>query len=225
MKKNSDGTVEATVSSTFTENGKTRVTEEIFSGSEEEVKAQIEALQHKPDEKKSPKISELQGIWSLDDSHSYVDFSIRHIVATSKGSFKTITGEFNFTEGQQNINVTIDANSINTSNDKRDAHLKEAEYFDVTQFPTLTFVSHKITETPHEILAQGQLTVKGITKDVLLSMKYLGQQATPWGYPSAAFEGEITINRSDFNVGESGGLLGDEVKVEFSIELNPKKEN
>lgn len=120
--------------------------------------------------------------------------------------------------------MTIDVNSINTSNDKRDAHLKEDEYFGAEKFPTITFVANKMTKTPHDVLLHGHLTVKDVTKEILLSMKYLGKQATPWGFPSAAFEGEITINRAEFHVGEAGGLLGDDVKVEFSIELNPKKE-
>ena len=224
MKKNKDGTVEATVSSTVTENGKAVVTEQIFKGSEGDVKAKIAALEHESPKKMSPDVSELEGIWTLDGSHTYVDFSIRHILATSKGSFKTVSGEFDFSENNFKASVTIDVNSINTSNDKRDAHLKEDEYFGAEQFPTITFVANKMTKTPHDVLLHGQLTVKDVTKDVLLPIKYLGQQATPWGFPSAAFEGEITINRAEFHIGETGGLLGDDVKVAFSIELNPKKE-
>ena len=225
MKKNNDGTVEATVTSTTTSNGKSLVTEQLFSGTEAEVKAQIESLEQNSVKKQTPDVSELHGIWTLDGSHSYIDFSIRHILATSKGSFKTVSGEFNFSEDNSSAAITIDVNSINTSNDKRDAHLKEDEYFGVEKFPAITFVANKITQTPHDVLLHGQLTIKDVTKEVLLPVTYLGQQATPWGFPSAAFEGEITVNRTEFNIGESGGLLGDDVKVAFSFELNPKKED
>jgi polyisoprenoid-binding protein YceI len=162
-------------------------------------------------------ISELQGIWNLDASHTYVDFSIRHILATSKGSFKTVNGTFNFSEENPSMNISIDVNSINTSNDKRDEHLKTAEYFDTALYPTITFTSNQITKTDNGFIAKGNLTIKDVTKEIELPINYLGKQDTPWGFPSAAFEGETTINRAEFHVSEAGGLLGDDVKITFSM--------
>ena len=167
--------------------------------------------------------AELQGVWVLDASHSYVDFSIRHIVAKSKGSFQTIEGVVDFSDNPS-MNVTIDVASINTSNEKRDTHLKTDEYFDTAKFPTMTFVSKSFNKTSNGMVVTGDLTIKDVTKEVELPLTYLGKQDTPWGFPSAAFEGEITVNRAEFGVGEAGGLLGDDVTVDFSLELNPKKE-
>ena len=167
--------------------------------------------------------AELQGVWVLDASHSYVDFSIRHIVAKSKGSFKSVQGVVNFSD-TPSMNVTIDVASINTSNEKRDTHLKSDEYFDAAKFPNMTFVSKSFDKTSDGMLVKGDLTIKDVTKEIELPLTYLGKQDTPWGFPSAAFEGEITVNRAEFGVGEEGGLLGDDVTVDFSLELNPKKE-
>jgi len=169
-------------------------------------------------------LSELNGAWVLDGSHTYVDFSIRHIVAKSKGSFKAVTGDFNFSEENSNMNISIDVNSINTSNEKRDNHLKSDDYFDVAAYSTMTFTSTDITKTKDGFVAKGNLTIKDVTKEVSLPVTYLGKQDTPWGFPSAALEGEIVINRAEYHVGEAGGLLGDDVTINFSIELNPKKE-
>ena len=167
--------------------------------------------------------AELQGVWVLDASHSYVDFSIRHIVAKSKGSFQSVQGVVDFSD-TPSMNVTIDVASINTSNEKRDTHLKTDEYFDAAKFPTMTFVSKSFNKTSDGMVVTGDLTIKDVTKEVELPLTYLGKQDTPWGFPSAAFEGEITVDRSEFGVGEKGGLLGDDVTVDFSLELNPKKE-
>ena len=167
--------------------------------------------------------AELQGVWVLDAKHSYVDFSIRHIVAKSKGSFQKIEGVVDFSD-TPSMNVTIDVASINTSNEERDTHLKTDEYFDTAKFPTMTFVSKTFNKTSDGMVVTGDLTIKDVTKEVELPLTYLGKQDTPWGFPSAAFEGEITINRADYGVGEKGGLLGDDVTVDFSLELNPKKE-
>ncbi len=167
--------------------------------------------------------AELQGVWVLDASHSYVDFSIRHIVAKSKGSFQTVEGVVDFSDNPS-MNVTIDVASINTSNEDRDIHLKTDEYFDVAKFPTMTFVSKSVNKTSDGMIVTGDLTIKDVTKEVELPLAYLGKQDTPWGFPSAAFEGKITVNRAEFGVGEAGGLLGNDVTVDFSLELNPKKE-
>jgi len=188
-----------------------------------EVKA-VETIEVVEEVSPTSDLSELNGAWVLDGSHTYVDFSIRHIVAKSKGSFKTVSGEFNFSEENSNMNISIDVNSINTSNEKRDNHLKSDEYFDVAIYPTMTFISTDISKTKDGFIAKGNLTIKDVTKEVSLPVTYLGQQETPWGFPSAALEGEIVINRAEYNVGEEGGLLGDEVTINFSVELNPKKE-
>jgi K(+)-stimulated pyrophosphate-energized sodium pump len=167
--------------------------------------------------------SELQGVWLLDASHSYVDFSIRHFLAKSKGSFQKIQGFIDFSN-TPSMNVTIDVESINTSNENRDSHLRSDEYFDTAKFSTMTFVSKSFNNSGNGMIVTGDLTIKDITKEIEFPLIYLGKQDTGRGYPSAAFEGEITINRTEFGVGKEGVSLGDEVTIEFSLELNPKKE-
>ena len=167
--------------------------------------------------------AELQGVWLLDASHSYVDFSIRHFLAKSKGSFQKIQGVIDFSD-TPSMNVTIDVESINTSNENRDSHLRSDEYFDTAKFPTMTFVSKRFNNTGNGMIVTGDLTIKDITKEIEFPLFYLGKQDTGRGYPSAAFEGEITIKRTEFGVGKEGVSLGDEVTIEFSLELNPKKE-
>ena len=167
--------------------------------------------------------AELQGVWSLDASHSYVDFSIRHFLAKSKGSFQKIQGVIDFSD-TPSMNVTIDVESINTSNENRDSHLRSDEYFDTAKFPTMTFVSKSFNNTDNGMSVTGDLTIRDITKEIEFPLIYLGKQDTGRGYPSAAFEGEITIKRTEFGVGKEGVSLGDEVTIEFSLELNPKKE-
>ena len=167
--------------------------------------------------------AELQGVWLLDASHSYVDFSIRHFLAKSKGSFQKIQGVIDFSD-TPSMNVTIDVESINTSNENRDSHLRSDEYFDTAKFPTMTFVSKSFNNTGNGMSVTGDLTIRNITKEIEFPLIYLGKQDTGRGYPSAAFEGEITIKRTEFGVGKEGVSLGDEVTIEFSLELNPKKE-
>jgi polyisoprenoid-binding protein YceI len=88
----------------------------------------------------------------------------------------------------------------------------------------MTFVSKRFNNTGNGMIVTGDLTIKDITKEIEFPLFYLGKQDTGRGYPSAAFEGEITIKRTEFGVGKEGVSLGDEVTIEFSLELNPKKE-
>ena len=157
--------------------------------------------------------AELQGVWLLDASHSYVDFSIRHFLAKSKGSFQKIQGVIDFSD-TPSMDVTIDVESINTSNENRDSHLRSDEYFDTAKFPTMTFVSKRFNNTGNGMIVTGDLTIKDITKEIEFPLFYLGKQDTGRGYPSAAFEGEITIKRTEFGVGKEGVSLGDEVTIE-----------
>lgn len=170
----------------------------------------------------TPDINELAGEWVLDGSHSYVDFSIRHLLATSKGNFKTINGVVNISDTAKSINIEIDVNSVNTNNEKRDNHLKSEEMFNAAQYPTITFTSNNIEKVEEGYLAKGQLTMMGVTKDVELPFSYFGKQDTPWGFPSAAVAGAMIINKNDFGLTYGGAMLGEDVKIDFSIELNPK---
>ncbi|MBL1231874.1 MAG: sodium-translocating pyrophosphatase [Flavobacteriales bacterium] len=169
-------------------------------------------------------IAELQGEWILDQAHSYVDFSIRHLLATSKGSFQKVTGNVNFDNENTAIEIVMDVNSIYTGNEKRDKHLRSDEFFDVEKYPTIKFVSNNVVKTKEGYVANGKLTMRDVTKDVSFNFVYLGKQDTPWGFPSAAFNGTLTVNKNDFGLTYGGSILGEEVTVEYSFELNPKQE-
>jgi len=171
----------------------------------------------------TPSIDELTGEWVLDESHSYVEFSIRHLLATSKGSFQKVSGFVNFSDTTTKMNITIDVNSVYTGNEKRDNHLKGEEMFNLAKYPTITFVANQVIKTVDGYLAKGKLTIMETTKDVEIPFNYFGKQDTPWGFPSAAFAGGIIINKNDFGLTYGGGILGEDVKMEFAVELNPKK--
>jgi K(+)-stimulated pyrophosphate-energized sodium pump len=170
----------------------------------------------------TPDINELEGEWILDASHTYVDFSIRHILATSKGSFQNVSGNVNFSDTAQSIEIIIDVNSVHTGNTKRDDHLKSEEMFNVNKYPNITFIANQIEKTESGYVAKGNLTMLETTKEVELAFNYFGKQDTPWGFPSAAFAGGIIINKNDFGLTYGGSMLGEDVQIEFSIELNPK---
>lgn len=172
----------------------------------------------------SKDISELNGEWVLDEAHSYVDFSIRHLLATSKGSFQKVYGNVNFDGENTSIEVIMDVNSIYTGNEKRDNHLRSDEFFDVAKYPQIKFVSNKVEKTENGYMAHGQLTMRDVTKDVVFNFVYLGKQDTPWGFPSAAFNGTLKVNKNEFGLTYGGSMLGEEVTVDFSFELNPKQE-
>jgi polyisoprenoid-binding protein YceI len=169
----------------------------------------------------TPDLNELEGEWILDASHTYVDFSIRHLLATSKGSFQKVSGALMMTETTKEMKIEIDVNSINTNNQKRDDHLRSDEMFDVAKYPTINFKSEMIEKTATGYVAKGQLTIMGVTKAVELPFEYFGKQDTPWGFPSAAFSGELVINKNDYGLTYGGSMLGEEVTIEFAIEMNP----
>jgi polyisoprenoid-binding protein YceI len=168
--------------------------------------------------------------WVIDPSHSEVAFSVRHMMLTkARGRFDRFSGTVEFDEqnpANSTVNVTIEADSIDTKDEKRDGHLKSPDFFDVANFPHLTFVSKKVEavdDTHGKII--GDLTIRGVTNEVVLDTEYNGQSKAPWGTTSAGFSATTKISRADYgltwNVGlETGGVLvGDEVTVAIEIEI------
>lgn len=173
-------------------------------------------------------LSELTGVWNMDVSHTYVDFKIRHILATSKGNINQVSGSIDFGTDYTaaNMSISIDLNAMNTSNTDRDDHLKGADFFDIEKFPTITFVSNKIVLENGFYNAHGKLTVKDVTKDVVIPFEYLGNQESPFkkGLFISSLEGEFTINRSEFGVTGYDGVLGEEVAIEIAAEIDQMRE-
>ena len=167
--------------------------------------------------------------WEIDSSHSSVHFSVRHLViAKVRGSFARWSGTVQVPDGdfsKATVAVTIDASSIDTGVADRDAHLKSADFFDVAQYPELRFVGKRVQpRTSTDIDVVGDLTIKGITREVILRVEQLGQAKDPWGNLRTAFSAKTSIDRKDFGltwnqVLETGGVMvGDRVEIEAEIE-------
>jgi polyisoprenoid-binding protein YceI len=166
--------------------------------------------------------------FQVDKTHSEVDFQVRHLITKVRGRFTDYSGTIEFDQenpARSKVNVTIQAASIDTAEAKRDAHLRSDDFFAAETFPTLTFTSTKITPRKGNLYdVEGDLTVRGITKRVVLPVTHLGMAKDPWGNEKLAFEAETTIDRKDFGLTwnaalETGGfLVGDEVKVSLQIQ-------
>jgi polyisoprenoid-binding protein YceI len=168
--------------------------------------------------------------WQIDPSHSHIEFSVRHMmISKARGRFERFEGTIEGDEANlaaSRVNVTIDAASINTRDEKRDAHLRSPDFFDVEQYPHITFVGTTVEQidATHAKL-HGELTIKNVTRPVVLDVEYAGQAKSPWGTTSAGFSAETKINRKDFglewNVAlETGGVLvGEEITIGIELEL------
>lgn len=170
--------------------------------------------------------------YAIDAAHSSVEFAIKHMVfSTAKGRFNDFAGTINLDEGDlanSNVNVTIQAASIDTRDEGRNGHLKSADFFDVEKYPTLTFVSTAVKATGDgEFNVTGDLTIHGVTKSVVLKTEKTGEGVNPWGVKVVGYAAETKINRKDFDLGwnaalEAGGVLvADDVKIAIELETNP----
>jgi polyisoprenoid-binding protein YceI len=167
--------------------------------------------------------------WEIDSSHSSIHFSVRHLViAKVRGQFSRWTGAVTVPDSdfsRASLDVVIDAASIDTGVADRDAHLRSADFFDVERFPEITFKAGDLTRTASDRLRlEGALTIKGITRDVVLDVESLGTAKDPWGNERAAFSATAAVDRKDFGltwnqVLETGGVMvGDRIEITIDIE-------
>jgi polyisoprenoid-binding protein YceI len=169
--------------------------------------------------------------WKVDKVHSWVGFEVSHLVVSkTKGRFTDFEGEVKFdgkdlTKGT--VNFTVQTASINTEDEKRDAHLKSPDFFDAEKFPTMTFVSKKVVvEDDDEFKLVGDLTIRGVTKEVTFECEFRGSIDTPWGFKKAGFSAETTIDRQEFDVSwsqslDAGGLVvGNDVELILELEFD-----
>jgi polyisoprenoid-binding protein YceI len=167
--------------------------------------------------------------WEIDSSHSSVHFSVRHLViAKVRGSFTRWSGTVQVPDGdfsKATVAVTIDASSIDTGVADRDAHLKSPDFFDAAQYPELRFVAKRVQpRSGGDIDVVGDLSIKGITREVVLHVEQNGQAKDPWGNLRVAFSAKTSIDRKDFGltwnqVLETGGVMvGDRVEIEAEIQ-------
>ena len=166
--------------------------------------------------------------YKFDPAHSNVSFTIRHIISQVPGSFAKIAGTIVIPDHekltQSSVDVTIDVNSVNTNNEKRDDHLRTDQFFDVAKFPTATFKSTSWVVADDDVYdVTGDLTIKGVTKPVTVHVMALGFAKGMNGKPISGWRATVSLKRSDFGVnGPSmlGKALGDEVVVTADVEAD-----
>lgn len=165
------------------------------------------------------------GTFNIDPSHSRVGFSARHAMVTKvRGAFNEYTGTATVSNGSASIKVEISVASIDTRSADRDGHLKSPDFFDVANFPKMTFESTSIKDAGSDKIAvDGNLTIKDVTKPITIEFEYTGTATDPFGNARFGFEGGTEINRKDFGLTwnaalETGGILVSEnIKLEFEI--------
>ncbi|MBZ0306426.1 MAG: YceI family protein, partial [Anaerolineae bacterium] len=143
--------------------------------------------------------------WKIDPTHSAANFSVKHMMVTTvRGHFNEIDGTIDFDEANpaaSQVNVEIKVASIDTGVADRDNHLRSADFFDVANFPKITFRSTKVEVTgKNEGRITGDLTIRGVTRPVVIETEFLGSLKDPWGNDKVAFSGETKINREDFGL-------------------------
>ena len=168
--------------------------------------------------------------WQLDSGHTYIGFSGRHLmVATVRGEFEKFSGTVEFDEqdiSRSRADIQIEAASVTTRNAQRDEHFRSADFFDVERYPYITFKSKRVImqDAQHGQLV-GDLTIRNITRDVVLDAEYSGVSQTPWNTYSAGFSLRGKVNRKDWGmkwnmVLAGGGLAAsDEITLTIDLEL------
>ena len=159
----------------------------------------------------------------IDSAHSAIHFRTKHL------GFSWLTGRFNRFEGimtydpesgpaGQGINVTIDTASLDTNHAERDKHLRSADFFDVEQFPTVTFVSTSYQGDESGGVLVGDLTLLGVTRTIAFNVRKIGEGDDPWGGYRAGFEGSYVLKRSDFGMDYNLGPAAENIEIDLMIE-------
>jgi polyisoprenoid-binding protein YceI len=171
--------------------------------------------------------------WDIDPVHSSVEFSVRHLmVSSAKGRFTGVVGTIVIDEAdptRSSADVTIEAASVDTREEKRDAHLRSADFLDTEQHPQITFKSTRVDpEDEENYKVYGDLTIHGVTKEVVLKTEYNGRSTSPWGSEVIGFSASTKVSRKAFGLNynpalEAGGVVvGDEVKIQLDLEAIKK---
>jgi polyisoprenoid-binding protein YceI len=166
--------------------------------------------------------------YDIDPEHSMIEFRVAHmVISKTTGHFKDYTGFIEMDPDAQTvktIEATVKTASVNTNHEKRDTHLRTADFFDVEKYPTMTYKLKQYQKNGDHYTATGDLTLRGVTKEVTLTGNFNGITKDPWGNVRAGFNAEGKLNRKDFGMVwnkalDSGGLVvGDEVLIKLDIE-------
>ena len=168
-------------------------------------------------------------LWNIDTSHSGIHFSVRHMMfAKVRGRFTSWRGSVRLDPeklGELSAEVEIDATSIDTGVTDRDNHLRSADFFNVETFPTLRFKSKRVeTAGGSKLKLYGDLTIRDVTKEVVLDVEYGGQGKDPWGNQRVAFTARTSLDRREYGLTwnqalEAGGVLvGERIDIELELE-------
>lgn len=175
----------------------------------------------------APALAQESGVYQVDPAHSKVGFEIPHLViSTVEGKFKDFSGTIEINDKdfkKSKVTAEVNVQSIDTAVQKRDDHLRSADFFDVAKYPKMSFQSQKITGNKKSFNMTGLLTIKGVTKPVTFKGKFLGTVADGYGNLKAAFEAKTSIQRKDFGLTwnsmvEAGPVVGDEVEISLKIQ-------
>lgn len=170
-------------------------------------------------------------IYNIDNSHSFANFSVRHVVSKATGTFPDITGKIVVDRddlSKSSVEAKINVWSINTAHAKRDEHLREKpEYLEAGKYGTMTFVSTRVEATGKDTgVLHGTLTLHGVTREISFPFKVLGFGSDPWGGLRAGFEARTTLNAADYGFGwaaKPNGPIGTEIEVQLLIEAVKEK--
>ncbi len=167
------------------------------------------------------------GTWAIDPAHTTVGFSVRHLVAAKvRGSFKTFSGTIHIggSPAESNVEVSIDAGSIDTGAEDRDGHLRSPDFLQIEEYPTLEFASTAVRAAGSGYEVDGDLTIRGATHPVTLKLDYHGIVTDPWGNNKALFSAHTKIDREAWGLVwnaplEAGGfLVGKTVDIELEVQ-------
>lgn len=163
--------------------------------------------------------------YKIDNSHSFANWSIRHVASKTSGTFSDVTGKIIIDRDNlenSSVDAKINVLSVNSSHAKRDEHIKKAEYLDAAKFGEMTFVSKKIeAKSATEGVMTGVLTLHGVSKEMTFPFKVLGFGSDPWGGYRSGFEAHTTLKASDFGFGwgaKANASVGDDVEITLLIE-------
>ena len=175
----------------------------------------------------------LAATYTVDPVHSTIGFKATHLMVSQvEGLFTDYTSDVSFDSKDlagSKINVTIKTASINTRNDQRDEHLRSADFLDAANQPTITFASKSITGSGENYTLVGDLTIRGVTKELSIPVSILGPVKSPFGFDALGISGSTVINRQDFGVSwnkqldQGGVVVSDDVRIEFNLEAHSGK--
>ncbi|HEY7947252.1 MAG TPA: YceI family protein [Acidimicrobiales bacterium] len=173
------------------------------------------------------------GVYDIDAKHSSVEFVARHLMISKvRGRFDDVEGTITVAEvpEESSVDVTIGVDSVRTGEDQRDAHLRSGDFFDIENYPRWTFVSTAVAAAGDSWKVTGDLTIRGVTRSVVLDVEFDGANVTPWGTTAVGFSASTEIDREEWGVSynqvlETGGVMvSKKIRIELQVEAVARPE-